>query len=124
MGDKIPQPHGGALKPFKPGQSGNPSGLPKGYKTFKTRIQEFAGKEIDFTDLNNKKIKGSVGDGIIVALCAKALMGDTVAAKTIMEHAEAKKLEFSGNQEKPVQIEGKVELNVFKEVAKEALEEF
>jgi hypothetical protein len=95
VGFKDPPKH----SQFKPGQSGNPAGMPKGYKTFKARIQEFAEKEIDLTDLNDKKIKGSVGDGIIMALCAKALKGDTVAAKTIMEHAEAKKLEHSGSIE-------------------------
>ena len=56
--------------------------------------------------------------------CAKALNGDTVAAKALMEHAEAKKLEFSGDEEKPIQIEGKVEVSVFKEVVKETLEEY
>lgn len=109
---------------FKPGESGNPIGLPKGYKTFKTRIQEIAEKEIDFTDLNDKKIKGSVGDGIIMALCAKALMGDVVAAKALMEHAEAKKIELSGDEENPVKIESKVEMNIFKKVVKETLDEF
>ena len=90
---------------FKPGESGNPSGMPKGYKTFKTRIQEFAEKEVDFTDLNDKKIRGSIGDGIVMALCAKALNGDTVAAKALMEHAEAKKLEHSGS------IDGKMTMS-------------
>ncbi len=28
MADPIPQPHGGALTPWKPGQSGNPAGRP------------------------------------------------------------------------------------------------
>ena len=59
-----------------------------------------------------------------MALCAKALMGDTVAAKAIMEHAEAKKLEYSGDPESPIQIKGDIEVSIFKKVVKEALEEF
>ncbi len=33
------------LIPFKPGQSGNPAGRPKGFKSFKERCQEFMERE-------------------------------------------------------------------------------
>lgn len=48
MPDKIPQPHGGSLKNFAPGQSGNPGGKTREQKRremrnaeMATRLQEF-----------------------------------------------------------------------------------
>lgn len=74
---------------FKPGQSGNPAGLPKGFRSFKTRIRELADKEIDYKDLDNKKIRTTAGDAVITALYGKAVYKqDVQAAKIIMEHVE------------------------------------
>lgn len=92
-------------KKFEPGQSGNPSGLPKGYKSFRTRIRELAEKEIDYKDLDNKKTRMSAGEALILSLYGKAVYkGDTQAAKALMEHGEGKKLEIGNDEDKPFKI--------------------
>lgn len=40
MSDPIPQPHGGALRPFRPGQSGNPAGRPPDSQRFLRVLRE------------------------------------------------------------------------------------
>ena len=110
---------------FKPGESGNSDGRPKGRKSFKTIIQEIAEQNIDYKDLKNKKISIKAGEALIISLFAKALYKkDSQAAKILMEHAEAKKLELSGDEDKPIKIEGEVEHTIFKEVVKETLDEY
>ena len=103
--ETIPGKNGGTLTPFKKGQSGNPSGLPKGYKTFKTLIKEYSTKSINYKDLNNKKIRTTAGEALILQLFGKILYkGDVSAARLLLEHAEAKKLELSGENNEPIKI--------------------
>ena len=110
---------------FKPGESGNADGRPKDRKSFKTIIQEIAEQNIDYKDLKNKKISIKAGEALIISLFAKAIYKkDSQAAKILMEHAEAKKIEFSGDEDNPIKIESKVEMNIFKKVVKETLDEF
>lgn len=110
---------------FKPGESGNPNGRPVGRKSFKTIIQEIAEQNIDYKDLKNKKISIKAGEALIISLFAKAIYKkDSQAAKILMEHAEAKKLEIGTDPEKPIEIKGEIEVKVFKEIVKETLEEF
>ncbi len=110
---------------FKPGESGNADGRPKGRKSFKTIIQEIADQEIDYKDMKNKKISMKAGEALIIGLFAKAVYKkDSQAAKILMEHAEAKKLDLGSDPERPVKMSSKVDINIFKEVAKEVLDEF
>lgn len=88
---------------FKPGESGNPNGRPKGRKSFKTIIQEIAEQEINYKDLNNKKISAKAGEALIISLFAKAIYKkDSQSAKILMEHAEAKKIELGSDPDKPL----------------------
>lgn len=83
---------------FKPGQSGNPKGMAKGHKNFRTRLLELAEKEIDYKDLGNNKQRMRAGDALTTALFAKAIFkGDTQAAKIILEQSDGKHLSISTN---------------------------
>lgn len=76
---------------FKPGQSGNPKGRPKGSRTFKSIIREVADTEVLYKNLNNIKHTMSAGEALIVSLFGKAIYKqDVQAAKTLMETLEGK----------------------------------
>lgn len=79
---------------FKPGESGNPDGMKKGFKNFRTLIRDAAETEIDYKDLTNKKIRTTAGNGVILSLLGRALYkNDTQAAKLLIEHVDGKQLE-------------------------------
>ena len=72
------------LKPWKPGESGNPAGRPpKGYS-----ITEM------MKDLLSKKIRGKAGgmvdprEAIAISIIDKALRGDTAAQKLIWQYMD------------------------------------
>ena len=62
---------------FKPGQSGNPAGLPKGTKWLKTRLREAL------------EATGADKD-IVLALIEKAKKGDILAIKEVMDRIDGK----------------------------------
>lgn len=77
------------LIPFKPGQSGNPAGKPKGARSLSTIIREFLEQELDWSLVPVKperakhlaeKYRGKAGWEALVAVAAgKAMSGDTKA---------------------------------------------
>lgn len=76
------------LKPFKPGQSGNPAGRPKGARGRATIIRRW----LEAIDKAKNPITGdteqmSVEDRMTLAILAKALKGDTNAYKALMDSA-------------------------------------
>lgn len=80
------------LKSWKPGQSGNPKGKPKGTKSLKTRLRELMGVTISYTDLDGKPSKMKVEDALGIALVAKALTtGDIKAIEMIKNELEGTK---------------------------------
>lgn len=64
---------------FKPGQSGNPKGVPKGTKWMKTRLREML--EAD---------GGSLRDEILVALLKAAKSGKTDAIREILDRIDGR----------------------------------
>lgn len=67
---------------FKPGQSGNPKGRPKGAKNLKTELLEELTERIEIKE-SGKARKVSKQRGMIKALTIKALSGDARAANII-----------------------------------------
>lgn len=76
------------LKPFKKGQSGNPSGRPKGKKNRSTIIKHW----LEALDSGKNPLTGetmamTVEDKMTLALINKAMKGDTSAYKALMDSA-------------------------------------
>ena len=64
------------LPPYKPGQSGNPAGIPKGYKRFSTILKERIAEGKDLEDVADVLIKkAKKGDTQCIALLYDRLYG-------------------------------------------------
>lgn len=81
------------LKPFKPGQSGNPNGRPKGSRSWSSVIKELMQLEYD----TPAKIKAFLPEGkysakeiAIVAMMLKSWKGDVQAVKWLSETEDGK----------------------------------
>jgi hypothetical protein len=61
---------------FKPGQSGNPAGRPKGRKNFSSLIQEAANREIEVT-VGSKKRSMTMAAAFVQTVFKAALSGNT-----------------------------------------------
>lgn len=84
-------PHDG--KKFKPGESGNPDGKPKGTKHLSTHIQEMLndpGFELKLK--NGDLLKGAPLPAIIKTAIAKSISGDTRAMDWLAKHGYGEKL--------------------------------
>lgn len=92
---------------FKPGQSGNPNGVPKGTKHLSTHIQEMLNDEDfelklkDGTLLKERPIKA-----IIKTAVAKSISGDNRWAEWLAKHGYGEK----------------IKLEIYKSPAREVLE--
>lgn len=74
---------------FKPGQSGNPKGLPKGTVQFKTRLLRRLEEQLEFPDfVNNKKKKAEIIDAVVDKLITMALKGNTKALEMIIDRID------------------------------------
>lgn len=79
------------LTPFKPGESGNPNGRPKGSISMKQKIEKILSMEID--DINPITLEGekmTIGEALIFRQVLKARKGDTRAFEVLKDHIEAK----------------------------------
>lgn len=72
---------------FQPGQSGNPSGRPKGTQNLATDLGEELAERITITE-GERRLRVSKQRALLKALVAKALMGDTRAAGIVLQLVE------------------------------------
>ena len=70
---------------FKPGQSGNPKGRPKGTRNFKNDLEAELSERLPVT-INGREIRYSKQQIMIKAQVARAMKGDTKAAALIISH--------------------------------------
>ena len=68
---------------FQPGNSGNPSGRPKGVRNFKTDLREELSESISFRE-GGRDISISKQRALIKRLVASAIEGDARAIATLM----------------------------------------
>lgn len=71
---------------FKPGQSGNPKGRPRGQRNLATDLEEELSEKIQVTE-NGRSVTVTKQRAMIKTLVAKALKGDTRAAGTLIQLA-------------------------------------
>jgi len=97
--------------PFKPGQSGNPNGMPPGTLHLSTRVRRILEGEERLPPIIAKTIKKAVGadrkalDAMIIAGLLQALQGDERWAKLLWEYGFGKvpdKQEQSGPDGSPI----------------------
>lgn len=69
---------------FRPGQSGNPSGRPKGARSFKSDLRDELGEVVSINDDNNKTIEVTKQRAIIKTLLRMAIAGDPRAITAIV----------------------------------------
>lgn len=69
---------------FKPGQSGNPTGRPKGTKNIKKMIYEFGQREIEVS-IQGQKLKISMNEALAQKIWDIALKGNLKAVQAVCE---------------------------------------
>lgn len=87
------------LKPWKPGQSGNPKGRPKGIRNFSTIIQQLLADEELMDKISKNKpsywdhlpIKNGA-NALVTVMLIKALQGDVKAASWLTKNGYGDKL--------------------------------
>lgn len=105
------------LKPWRPGQSGNPAGKPKGTKHLSTRIQELMNDEnfeakIYDSRMGYDEYKGVPLDAIIYVTINKAVNGDERAREWLAKYGWGQKYKIEATSEINV---GKREENLAEE---------
>lgn len=68
---------------FKPGQSGNPKGRPKGTKNLRTDLSEELAEKITVTE-GGQQLVISKQRAMLKSLMAKSIKGETVAARALI----------------------------------------
>ncbi len=69
---------------FKPGQSGNPNGRPKGARNLKTEIREVMQATVTVTQ-DGKRKKISTRKAVVLRLTEKALSGNVQATRVLID---------------------------------------
>ena len=72
---------------FKPGQSGNPAGRPKGSISLKTKVDKELRKPISVVK-NGKLTKMTKGDVIVAQLVESSMKGDVRTATMVLRMTE------------------------------------
>lgn len=81
---------------FKPGQSGNTEGRPKGAKNFATVFEEELRASVEVTE-NGKRKRISKREAIVKQHVNKAAAGDPRAAAIVLKQAAVYETENKGN---------------------------
>ena len=88
------------LKPWKPGQSGNPAGKPKGTKHFSTWIQEMMEDDQFTRKLANGRTKKEMPvKAIVSTLITKALDGDMRAIDLLAKYGYGTKIDLTSKDQ-------------------------
>jgi hypothetical protein len=69
---------------YKPGQSGNPRGRPKGSLNARTRLEKILLEQVQGT-IHGKTVKRAVVDVIFQKACTMAVAGDLAAMRMVAE---------------------------------------
>lgn len=92
------------LKPFEPGQSGNPDGRPKGIQNWSTIVRELLEDTNLAEKLLNKKPgwwdalpNKNAGNAVVTAMIINAMGGDTKAATWLRKTGYGDKLDIVSN---------------------------
>jgi len=94
-----PNPDQSGLVYFKKGQSGNPKGKPKGTRNFKTILNEYLDKNVDFKDpVEKRKVKKSLREVVALSLLSKAVKGDLNAISQVMDRVDGKPVQVNKNE--------------------------
>lgn len=103
----MPNPEN--LTPWKPGQSGNLAGKPKGAKHLSTHIQDLLNDE-EFTLenflFNGKQFKGAPIKAIVTVAIMQALQGDQKWATWLAKYGYGDKLDITSKGERIIPILG------------------
>lgn len=103
-------PDVGAATQFKPGQSGNPAGRPKGSKNLSTLIQNMLMDEEFTTMLPDardgwKEFKGAPAKAIVHTAMIRAIQGDLKAAEWLAKYGHGTKVEVDATiHEAPIPL--------------------
>lgn len=94
---------------FKPGESGNPAGKPKGTKHINTVVQELLNDDefnaMILEGLQVKEYKGAPLPAIVKAQIIKAINGDTKAYDSLVKSGWPAKSEVENSGEQKVIVE-------------------
>lgn len=98
----------GKATQFKPGQSGNPAGPPKGYKHISTHIRELLeDEEFEGFIVNNTgdmtQYKGKPIKAILRAMAIKAMSGDARAFEALSKYGYGSTVEVKGLDAGPIE---------------------
>lgn len=107
---------------FKPGQSGNPAGKPKGRKSLSTMVRDLLENEIDWSKIplkNSDEFKAKFNDDGILAgevLVRSALAeamgkGGSAAREWLRKSGYGDKLQLGGDEDNPAPILGGLNLH-------------
>ena len=79
---------------YKPGESGNPNGRPKGSQNFKTIIKRMMEMELEARTIDNTIAKQKGGEAVVASMASKAIHdGDVSAARLLIEQLDGKPLQ-------------------------------
>lgn len=98
---------------FKPGQSGNPDGKPKGRRSLATVVRDFLESEIDWEKLPLKDSQKfseqypgkTAGEALVITAFGKALDGDSAARDWLRRSGYGDKVDITSD-DKPIPILG------------------
>lgn len=90
---------------FKPGQSGNPKGRPKGSKSLATIVRELENEDFDWSlvPIKQKELAAKIGSpwkAIVYTAIAKSFSGDTKAMEWLRKSGYGDKLDILSGGER------------------------